>query len=95
MSTMELRQSLLQEIANIIDSDELTRKTLEYVRKLRTKEAKKKEIETKEDLTPYTMEEINARIDEAEADIDAGRVIATETFIKDMEQQNPWLCQYK
>ena len=68
MSTMELRQSLLQEIANIIDSDELTRKTLEYVRKLRTKEAKKKEIETKEDLTPYTMEEINSWMDEAEAE---------------------------
>lgn len=64
MTTMELRQSLFQEIAHIIDSDELTRKTLEYVRKLRIKEAKKNEV--KEDLTPYTMEEINSWIDEAE-----------------------------
>lgn len=50
MTTMELRQSLFQEIAHIIDSDELTRKTLEYIRKLRMKEAKKNEV--KEDLTP-------------------------------------------
>ena len=39
MTTMELRSSLLQEIASIIESDELTRKTLEYVRKLKTKAA--------------------------------------------------------
>lgn len=70
MTTMELRQSLLQEIAHIIDSDELTRKTLEYVRKLRIKEAKKNEV--KEDLTPYTMEEINSWIDEAEEEEEKG-----------------------
>lgn len=68
MTTMELRQSLLQEIANIIDSDELTRKTLEYIRKLRAKE----------DLAPYTTEEINSWINEAEADIAAGRVYTVE-----------------
>ena len=64
MTTMELRQSLFQEIAHIMDSDELTRKTLEYIRKLRMKEAKKNEV--KEDLSPYTIEEINSWIDEAE-----------------------------
>lgn len=38
MTTMELRQSLLQEIASIIDSDELTKKALEYVCKIKAKE---------------------------------------------------------
>ena len=93
MSTMELRQSLLQEIANIIDSDELTRKTLEYVRKLRTKEAKKKEIETKEDLTPYTMEEINSWMEEAEAEEEAGIPgMPHEEVFSNMEKKYPWLC---
>lgn len=32
------------------------------------------EAETKEQVEPYTMAEINARIDRAEADIAAGRV---------------------
>ncbi len=63
MTTMELRQSLLQEIAHIMDSDELTRKTLKYMRKLRMKEAKQNEV--KEDLPPYTIEEISSWIDEA------------------------------
>lgn len=70
MTTMELRQSLFQEIAHIMDSDELTRKTLEYIRKLRMKEAKKNEV--KEDLTPYTIEEINSWIDEAEEEEEKG-----------------------
>lgn len=43
------------------------------------------------DLTPYTVEEINARIDEAEADIDAGRVYTSEQMHKMMEAQYPWL----
>ena len=92
MSTMELRQSLLQEIANIIDSDELTRKTLEYVRKLRTKEAKKKEIETKEDLTPYTMEEINSWMDEAEAEEEAGIPGMPHEEVFSNMKKYPWLC---
>lgn len=45
------------------------------------------------ELTPYIMEEINARIDEAEADIDAGRVYTSEQMHKMMEAQYPWLCK--
>lgn len=44
------------------------------------------EEEAKEDLTPYTMEEINAWIDEAEADIAAGRGIPAEVADKEMEE---------
>lgn len=45
------------------------------------------------ELTPYIMEEINARIDEAEADIDAGRVYTSEQMHKMMEAKYPWLCK--
>lgn len=83
MTTMELRQSLLQEIASIIDSDELTRKALEYIRKLRAKE----------DLTPYTMEEINSWIDEAEADIADGRVYTAEEIEAEELKEMPWLTE--
>ena len=36
------------------------------------------ELETEEELKPYTIEELNARIDQAEADIAAGRVHSRE-----------------
>ena len=91
MTTMELRQSLFQEIAHIMDSDELTRKTLEYIRKLRMKEAKKNEV--KEDLSPYTIEEINSWIDEAEEEEEKG--IPNEEVFRNMEKKYPWLCKYQ
>ena len=39
-----------------------------------------------EHLTPYTMEEINAWIDQAEADFAAGRGIPAEEADKEMEK---------
>lgn len=35
-------------------------------------------VETAEQVEPYTMEELNARIDQSEADIAAGRVYSRE-----------------
>ena len=43
-------------------------------------------VEEEERLTPYTMEEINAWIDESEADFAAGRYISNEEMNRRMEQ---------
>lgn len=40
-----------------------------------------------------TSMELDARIDEAEADIDAGRVYTSEQVHKMMEDKYPWLCK--
>ncbi len=42
--------------------------------------------EEEEHLTPYTMEQINAWIDQAEADFAAGRGIPAEEADKEMEE---------
>ena len=42
--------------------------------------------EEEEHLTPYTMEEINAWIDESEADFAAGRYISNEEMNRRMKQ---------
>ena len=44
------------------------------------------EEEEKQRLTPYTMEEINAWLDEAEAEFDAGKGIPAEEADKEMEE---------
>ncbi len=54
MTTMELNQSLLQEITYISDDENMVRKVLNYVRKLRRKE---------EETEYITKEEILAGID--------------------------------
>lgn len=52
---------------------------------------KRKKRKIKRNLTPYTMEEINAMIDEAEADIEAGNVIPWEEFLAEMKRKHPAL----
>ncbi len=46
-----------------------------------------------EELPPYTMAEINARINEAEDDIANGRVYSAEEMHESLEEKYPWLCE--
>ena len=50
------------------------------------------EKETAEQVEPYTMEEINARIDRAEADIAAGRVHSREEM---SQMMNDFVAEYE
>ena len=49
--------------------------------------------EEEERLTPYTMEELHARIDRSRANIKAGRVRTTEEVRRMIESKHPWLCE--
>ncbi len=42
------------------------------------------EPQTKEEVTPYTMAELNARLDESERQIAAGNVCSTEDVFADL-----------
>ena len=51
--------------------------------------------DTKEEerLTPYTMEELHARIERSRANIKAGRIHTTEEVRRMIESKHPWLCE--
>ena len=49
------------------------------------------EEKEEERLTPYTMEEINAWIDESEADFAAGRYLTNEEANREVREALPWL----
>lgn len=50
------------------------------------------EVEEEEErLAPYTMEEINAWIDESEADFAAGRYLTNEEANREVRETLPWL----
>lgn len=69
MTTIELeaqKAMLARELLNV-DSKEFLDKLERFFRR-----HKKVEAKAKENLTPYTMEELNTRIDAAEAEINAG-----------------------
>lgn len=42
---------------------------------------------------PFTMEELNRWMDEAEAEIEAGEVMTSEEVFAEMERKYPWLCK--
>ena len=42
-------------------------------------------------LAPYTMEELNARIDEFEAELEAGEWLTSEEADKQVREALPWL----
>ena len=50
-----------------------------------------KASEEEERPAPYTMEEINAWIDEAEADFAAGRYLTAEEANREVREALPWL----
>ena len=55
----------------------------------------REELERLEHPRPMTMEEINARIDEAEAEIEAGVPgMTTEEAFNMVRRDNPWLEKY-
>ena len=50
------------------------------------------EMET-EWLRPFTMEELNRWMDEAEANDDADDLLTSEEVFAEMERKYPWLCK--
>lgn len=77
MTAIELNQSLLQEITSISDNENMVRKVLNYVRRLRRQEE-----------TEYiTKEEILAGIDAGLKDMKAGRSVPFDDFLKELEDE--------
>lgn len=89
MKTVELKASLLDEVTAIIGDEELMEKALRSIRRLRVKkqeqQAEQAEAEA-ENLKPYTMEEIDAMIDESEAEIAAGLGISGKEMNRRIEE---------
>lgn len=84
MTTIELEAYKAELAREILMSD--SRQLLDKVKKLLHKEAK-----VREQLMPYTLEELNARIDEAEAEIEAGEVLTCEEANAEVRKSLPWL----
>lgn len=89
MTTMELDAHRMELIRDIMETD-----NIEILKKMKKYFSRVSKQQAKEDLTPYTMEELNARIDEAEAEIDAGIPGHTLAEIHEMMvNKYPWLCK--
>lgn len=93
MNTLEieiLRRELLRDILNV-DDVEVLKKIRRSLDRLRVRPVNA--VQEPEELRPYTMEELNKRIDEAEAEIEAGETLSSQELFAQMEHKYPWLCK--
>jgi hypothetical protein len=81
--------ALLQNVWNGILAYDLTPDNKRWLAERLWQQA---EEESKEDIKPYTMAELNARIDRAEASIAAGRVHSRDEISRMM---NDFVAQYE
>lgn len=77
------RDQLLQDISHVDNLEVLESIRRAYRRALNKLKKEEKEAET---LTPYTMEELHARIDRSLADAKAGRVYTNEEMNRFMQE---------
>ena len=81
MNTLEmeiLRRELLRDILNV-DDVEVLKKIRRSLDRLRVRPVNA--VQEPEELRPYTMEELNERIDEAEAEIEAGETLFSQELL--------------
>lgn len=86
---MKLDATRAEIIRSLFEVDNL--EALQKVKRNVARIVKSANKATAEDLTPYTMEELNARIDEAEADIAAGRVMTRKQANAEVRKALPCL----
>lgn len=89
MASMELRANVFDKLNYLLDNDEAMEQLDSYLLRLKKKMAKAEKAE--KPLSPYTMEELNARIDEAEAEIEAGEVLTCKQANAEVRNALSWL----
>lgn len=90
--TPQLRAELFRQINPMLDSDVMLRKMIAYVKSLLAAQQAEQETAQEKDydeeqLKPYTMEEINARIDQAERESAAGMGRDFDDFMRELEEE--------
>lgn len=74
---MEMKADLLLKVNQLLSDDEAVVRLSKYANRL-YKQCTQNKLAEAEELMPYTLKELDARIAEAEADFDAGRGIPSE-----------------
>ncbi len=80
----DARRAAMARIVLTSDDEEYLLKLERYMKRLNKETANKSQ-------TSYTVEELNTRLDEAEADIQAGRVLNCKEANAEVRRELPWL----
>lgn len=89
MNSMELDAARAEIIRRLFEVDDL--EALKKVKRSVARIMKSVKVEAEEVPTPYTMDELNARIDESEAEIEAGAILTNAEANAEVRRVLPWL----
>lgn len=96
MVSKEIKHTYIEETMSILDNEELMKATLEAVRKIKAKFAKKIKSDDMPGGIPalqYSLEELNNILDRAETDRTAERFTSSEDLFHELENEYPFLCK--
>ena len=88
MTAIELKAELFRQIDTLEDDEPMLTKILNYVSNLRVSKRQEAQAET---FIPYTLSEINHRIDTSLHQIEEGKTITDELAKKQLEEEFEWL----
>lgn len=91
MDLNAFRNELAREILSTEDMEVLKKMKKYFTRISKTVDDSAAMAAEEEDLTPYTMEEINSWIDEGEAEEEAGLVYTCDEADRMLKEELPWL----
>lgn len=89
MNSMELDAARAEIIRRLFEVDDL--EALKKVKRSVARIMKSVKVEAAEVPTPYTMDELNARIDESEAEIEGGAILTNAEANAEVRRVLPWL----
>ena len=88
MTAIELKAELFRQIDTIDDDEPMLAKILNYVSKLRVSNHRKVQASK---IVPYTLSELNHRIDVSLSQIEEGKTISNGQVKEQLEEEFEWL----
>lgn len=97
MTTLEIKASLLQEVAELLNHDENVEKMQRFVRRLKKSAGERADSSHKPlggiPALQYSVETLNAILDRAEEGRIAGKYTPSEQVFDELKQEFPFLCK--
>lgn len=90
MTTMELRQSVLQDVVSLLDNDEAMKKLQKYVRRIKKEMAARSLPDAP---CCHTVEELEQRLLKAGDQIEQGMAVDHEEAMKQIKNKYSFLCK--
>lgn len=90
MTTMELRQAVLQDVVSLLDNDEAMKKLQKYVHRIKKEIAGRPLVDAP---CCHTVRDLEERLQKVGTQIEEGKAVTHEEAMDKMKNKYPFLCK--